>query len=340
MIRIALVLAAFLFLAPASHAASFDCAKASTPFEQAICSDDALSAQDDILAQAYATALGGLSEDAAAEVKSAQRDWLAYAQRVCSDDATLIKGDYTDDQKLCLASTFRSRVTDLEASRMSGGFRFFPVDRYHVEEDTEAEADAFVKVADKQFHSVRIDRDDEIAHTFNRALEDMTASHGDFFEPGTTRIASGDVSSDYDIRTAVSGVSTYRIGLTTTEYWYGHGAAHGNYFITHRHFLSTEKRLLEASDIFAGEGWEATLGELAVERIKAQLGEGYFADSDEAVAGYAVDPARWDFAEDGLVIQFNIYEVTAYAGGAPTVTIPWDDLRDVLAERAEEFAYY
>ena len=51
-------------------------------------------------------------------------------------------------------------------------------------------------------------------------------------------------------------------------------------------------------------------------------------------------PLRWDFSEEGLVIQFNIYEVTAYAMGAPTVTIPWGDLSAITTERAEHIAYY
>jgi hypothetical protein len=49
---------------------------------------------------------------------------------------------------------------------------------------------------------------------------------------------------------------------------------------------------------------------------------------------------RWDFSEEGLVIQFNIYEVTAYAMGAPTLTIPWNDLSAITTNRAEEIAYY
>ena len=340
MTRLALALIGLLFLASPAAAASFDCAKASTPFEEAICSDDALSLQDEVLAQAYATALGGLSKAAADEIKAAQRDWLGYAERICSDDAEPIAGDYTDEQKQCLAATFRARSQDLEASRMLGGFRFYPIDRYMVEPDTEAQPEDYNKVADKQFQIVKIDRGDDIAAAFNEAVDGMMANQGTFFEPGTTTIAPGDVTSDYDISTKVTDVTTNRISLETNEYWYGHGAAHGNYFITNRHFLLSEKRLLEASDIFEGEDWQETLGDMALEAIKAKLGEDYFADSDDNVKAIAVDPLRWDFSEEGLVIQFNIYEVTAYAMGAPVVTIPWSELSGFTTGRAEEIAYY
>jgi uncharacterized protein len=340
MIRIVLALAALVLLTPVAGAASFDCGKASTPFEEAICGDEGLSLQDEVLAQAYATALGGLSEEPATELKASQIAWLDYARRVCSDDAKPIGADYSDDQKQCLASTFRSRVADLEASRMQGGFRFYPIDRYLVEQDTEAMPEDFVKVADKQYHIVKVDRDDAVAGAFNAAIDAMVVDQGEFFKAGTMEIAGGDVTSDYDIRTSVRAVSNFRITLTTNQYWYGHGAAHGNYFIAYRHFLTAKKRMLEASDIFEGDDWQPKLGELALAAIKEELGEGFFADSEDDVARLAADPLRWDFSEAGLVIQFNIYEVTAYAGGAPTVTIPWDALSGLLAEGAEEIAYY
>lgn len=340
MIRLALALIGLLLIASPAAAASFDCAKAQTPFENAICSDDALSLQDEVLAQAYATALGGLSKPAADEVKAAQRDWLAYAERSCSDDAQPIATDYTDEQKQCLASIFRSRVQDLEASRMLGGFRFYPIDRYLVEQDTEAQPEDFNKVADKQYQIVKIDRGDDVAAAFNGVVDGIIADQGEFFEPDTTEIARGDVTSDYDISTKVTEVTSNRISLQTNQYWYGHGAAHGNYFITNRHFLLKENRLLQASDIFEGEGWEQTLGKLALDAVKAQLGEDYFADSDDQAKSIAVDPLRWDFSDAGLAIQFNIYEVTAYAMGAPVVTIPWDELSGITTGRAEEIAYY
>ena len=340
MIKLILALCALLFIASPATAASFDCSKAQTPFEKAICSSPELSQQDDILAQAYQTALGGLSTDPASEVKAAQRAWLSYAEHSCSDDAEPISGTYTDDQTQCLAATFRNRIRDLEASRMQGGYRFYPIDRYLVEKDTEAMPEDFVKVADKQFQIVKIDGTGDVATAFNEAVDTIIEGTENFFEPGTTTIAAGDVTSDYDIGTKVSDVTNERISLQTNEYWYGHGAAHGNYFITNRHFLVDDKRLLEASDIFEGDDWQGTLGQRALDAIKTKLGEDFFASSDEDVKTIAVDPLRWDFSEEGLIVQFNIYEVTAYAMGAPTVTIPWGALSGIITERAEEIAYY
>ena len=340
MIRPAFAALILLAAVPPASAASFDCARAGTAFEKAICASTELSQQDDILAQAYATALGGLSGGAVGEVKAAQKDWLGYAQRACSDDARPVAGSYSDEQAQCLVDTFRGRIRDLEASRMQGGFRFYPVDRYLVAPDTVLGPDDFgYKLSDRQYHTVMIDRADDMAAAFNAAIGALMAG-AEIFEPGTTRIAGGDGSADSDATTSVSAVTSHRISLTTDDYWFGHGAAHGNYFITHRHFLTGEKRMLEASDIFAGEGWEQKLADIAVKKLKDLMGDDLFDGFEADIPAIVADPARWFFADEGLGIQFNIYEVTAYAAGAPVITIPWDELDGLLAAGALDIAYY
>jgi uncharacterized protein YecT (DUF1311 family) len=342
MIRIALAFAALLLLVPVAQAASFDCATAGTSFEKAICADPGLSMQDEVLAQAYATALGGLSTGAATEVKTGQKAWLYFAQRACSDEAELIAGPYDEDQTQCLASVFRSRIGALEASRMEGGYRFYPIDRYLVQPDEELnEGDYGYKAAQKEFHTVKIDRDDELATAFNAAIDAISADQGSFFKPGTLDISPDDSTSDYDIRTKVAEVTSHRITLDYNQWWYGHGAAHGNYFITHHHFLTGHKRMLEASDIFSGEGWQDKLIEATVAHLKSDIGEdNLFEDYANNVPDLATIPERWMFSDKGLTIQFNIYEITAYAAGAIEVTIPWEELDGVLADGAQEIAYY
>jgi uncharacterized protein len=173
MIRFALALLALLLFVPVAQAASFDCAKAGTSFEKAICSSPDLSKQDEVLAQAYATALGGLSADAAAAVKASQHNWLDYAARICSDDAQPIKGEYTADQSTCLGGEFTTRIRELEASKMQGGYRFYPVEKFLVEKDPDAEADSYNKVATKHVLTVKIDRDDDLAAAFNAMTEQV-----------------------------------------------------------------------------------------------------------------------------------------------------------------------
>ena len=54
-----------------------------------------------------------------------------------------------------------------------------------------------------------------------------------------------------------------RITMISNSYWFGHGAAHGNWGISYVHYLPQEKREMVASDMFAGDGWEKKLADLA-----------------------------------------------------------------------------
>ena len=340
MTRIVLALAALLFFVPLAQAASFDCAKAATSFEKAICASPELSASDETLAVAYATALGGLSKAAADEVKATQHSWLDYAARSCGDDAQPIAGTYTSDQASCLNSVFRSRISDLESSRMQGGYRFFPIDRYLIEKDDQAAEGDFSKLASKQYVAVRIDGDADVARAFNAMVESMRSGYTELFKGGSDQIDAGDVTTDVAINTTVDSVSDYRISLVTDNYWFGHGAAHGNYGLSYNHFLVSEQRPLYASDIFSGKDWKAKLGKLVIAQLKTRLENGPWEESIKDIPKWSADPTRWNFSAEGLIIQFQPYEVASYAEGAVTVTLPWSELTDLLATDAEQIATY
>src|SRR5690606_25836953 len=84
-----LAVLALAMVAPA-QAASFACARAGTAFEHAICDNPRLSAADDTLAIAFATAIGGLSQSGVNAMRVDQRNWLDFAARSCTDDAQLL----------------------------------------------------------------------------------------------------------------------------------------------------------------------------------------------------------------------------------------------------------
>lgn len=88
---------------PSALAASFDCQKASTPMEQAICANDDLSALDDQLSLTYRAHLGSPELDPV-QLKKAQRSWLQNTRRRCEATETL-----TD----CLSDAYRERLEEL-----------------------------------------------------------------------------------------------------------------------------------------------------------------------------------------------------------------------------------
>jgi uncharacterized protein len=316
---------------PAAQAASFDCARASTPVEKAVCANPELGRRDEVLARAYATALGGLSDAAKGTVQAGQRAWLDYAGLACTTDARPFSTPLTEDQQACLSTVYRDRIDDLAQSRMQGDWRFYPMTSYAVVDDPDPEA--FQGVATKQLRSPRIDEESEVAAAFNELMDEADEAA----QPDPQGEDYG--SSDTMQTTTVESVNTHRISLTTNSYWMGHGAAHGNYAITHSHYLIEKGRMLEAADLFTGDGWQEALGQLALDELDRTVEGGIWDESRADVPKAAADPSRWNLSDNGLEIVFQPYEVTAYAAGAPTVTIGWDKLAEYLSEDYSELLY-
>lgn len=88
----------FAFAAPSTHAASFDCAKATTFAEKAICADPVLSRLDEQLADAYRVAQKRAESRIA--LRNAQREWLAKRRDPCRDAA-------------CLRAAYEARIAAL-----------------------------------------------------------------------------------------------------------------------------------------------------------------------------------------------------------------------------------
>jgi len=326
-------------LAAPAMAASFDCAAASTPFEHTICDNPDLSRADEVLAKSFATAIGGLTKEATATMRADQRAWLDFAGRACTDDAQPLKqGTFTTDQVDCLTRIFENRSRRLADSRMIGGHRFYLHSTFSVMPDPQAASDpnSSWKVATHEVTTPLLDSDDPLAEAFNAFVEKQAAE----LASGSGDEETSDGTNDTELRLSVHQAVSNRISLELYSYQYGHGAAHGNWAITYVHYLTDENRVVEARDVFAADGWQQKLQQLTVEELRSNLGEWLMLDDEKYIADIVIDPARWDFESDyGLTIQFNPYEVSPYAYGAPTIMIAWEKLEDLLAENADLIRY-
>lgn len=86
----ALIFALAMFILVPAHAAGFNCAKAGTPDEHAVCDDPRLSDLDSLLARAHAQVKAG---EGAEDVRQASRDFLAD-RRACGADGPCILSAY------------------------------------------------------------------------------------------------------------------------------------------------------------------------------------------------------------------------------------------------------
>lgn len=95
---------------PAARA-SFDCGKAQTALERAICSDTRLGLADIVLSRAYAHALGPASESEKAKLADNEQKWLAGLAAKCHVPAVPLP-----EQTLnCLRSEIELRFTALDS---------------------------------------------------------------------------------------------------------------------------------------------------------------------------------------------------------------------------------
>jgi uncharacterized protein len=112
------LLFASLFLLPITgYATSFDCTKASTLVEKAVCAEKTLSDLDDLLSKTYKTA--SLNFPNAKTLETAQRAWLKKRNH-CSDSA-------------CIKSSYEARINELNSLSPSGEANNVVMGRCHMD---------------------------------------------------------------------------------------------------------------------------------------------------------------------------------------------------------------
>lgn len=334
-----------LCLASGATAASFDCAKATTPFEEAICGNDELSLADERLSRTYQTAIGGLSEVALDTLRTDQREWLSYAQRACTLDATpLAMGSYGEQGITCLIDVFGQRSHVLEASRMIDGRRYYPItEEAALPDPNETDnLESWWRVARHELALLQLDDAAPSAENFNAFVRSQADSLSDLAGAldGSELDALDNASDTTASVTLQEQAGDKRISLEVSTYWFGHGAAHGTGNISYLHYLVDEGRGLEAGDLFVGKRWQSALLRLVAAALRAEHGDNLFLENDEDIADTVIDPSRWDLSDDYyFTVQFNPYEVASYAYGYPTARVSWDDLVPYLSETADTIRY-
>lgn len=88
------------------QAASFDCQKAATPTERAICADNVLSDKDAAIADNYQQLAAALPDGAITTLRTEQRNWLKQRNTCASDSASL---------NSCLGQQLSLRESELSA---------------------------------------------------------------------------------------------------------------------------------------------------------------------------------------------------------------------------------
>ncbi len=328
-----------------AHAASFDCAKAKTPLEQAVCGSPELSAADDEMAAAYKAALAKVPPAMKATVRNDQLAWVHWMEVSCKARAPLP----STEQMGLLSGFYASRTKELRSLVWrKGGVTFIsrsivlltPVDPEH-------EHGALPPASETPDYGTlfaswpQSTSDTPEWKAWNKAIEtamrnvDWESEDTGKSEGGVSQKLEADPDSDEDITVSVDFDGRELVTSSISESSSTHRAPHPNESIIRFNWLLKEKRELRPEDVFlADSGWDRMIQARCVKALRRQFGADseFFSNNDFAntLHKIIVHPRNWTFTDKGLVISFPENTIMPRVSPVNDVTIPWAVLKPLL----------
>jgi len=330
----------------AAHAASFDCTKAATPQEKAICASPQLSAADDRLAVAYRAVLAATPPEFVSEVRDEQRHWLRSMAQNCK----IAESQSNPALTACMLRQYPARTKVLQGRTLPmGGVPFFwrsitiktpdapgdvmPAMRQY-------EANPGFGTLDASWPQARVSTPEWQAWNLgieSAAKKISVESPGGATGKGTAKWAAmGGV--DTTLSVSIGLVNPEIVSATIEDFWDGHGA-HPNVSSIQLNWLLNQKRELKAEDVFRlDSGWDGFLQtscDRYLHRVLDGNGQSYEnfgapGEMPKALHGIVVNSQNWQLDGKGLTIVFQDYAVACHACTPSPLTIPWTELRPYL----------
>jgi uncharacterized protein len=302
----------------AQGGASFDCAKASSAIERAICKDPELAKADREMAAVYSTLAAKLAGPAKDHLAKDQLRWVGNRNRACVGVADAI----TD----CLKVRYAARTENLKVLA-DGAYPF-------ISEHAVYKAGKVGKIA--YTIDTRYPQFDGTTADFsavNRTFAD-DAKKSD--EDGTPKADSGverEQTWSYEQAFALHRPSTSAITVAIDYYGYS-GGAHGFGGTACLLIDLRTGKAVEPDGVFApGDAWlKLMLGIVTADLKKQFVKNPGFDDALEPakLAEMLRDPSRYRWRADRLELIFNAYDVGPYSAGAYQVVVPYSRLRPLF----------
>lgn len=323
--------AALLSLWPGlnADAASFDCAKAKSAEEKAVCADPKLSKLDAQMGAAYHVALKALSPQGQVALRDGQRQWIKYGRDVCAKQ----RGDLPK-LSTCLAGLYSSRLDELKnVTQKIGPFVFSRIDTY-----------AFIPCGSSEDDDCQFGEGSSHHGTVWRIDSPVTsgAKRWNVFANETANAFGATPGMNNESFLYVNGASLDLISAYLSEYMERNGARHGWSEGRAYNILLKTGAPLRADDLFdKAKGWSSFL----LTRVKATLepilqaarqedpANKYAIPPDSNILLIVENPERWRLKPIGLEIALT----TEFSGSVDLGTIwvdeiliPWTDLQPYL----------
>jgi len=301
------------------QAASFDCAKAVSKMEKAICGDPGLSRMDEVLGASYAAAKTRLSAPASSMLTRGQVSWLRYTASYCFVDYDAAPVSAANARK-CLVDALGARIKDLDATgNPVAGFK------------------TYLMVDD----SIKISPAEKFIYTIQRTYPQVDSDSGNAIKLNNF-LADIDVAKFDDSR----GSESYRVALKNpTSDWLVKELQTDNMIGAYPTMDNTctlyslgLNRAIRVGDMFSSPAWQRIAKDAARDHFKA-LARKEKDFSLDMVSGYEqfeLDPGK-DFpfcvGPKGIFVEGFLPHVVQVFDG---VTIGWAAFKDVLTPYARK----
>jgi uncharacterized protein YecT (DUF1311 family) len=302
-------------------AAAFDCAKAGTAVEKAICQDPAAKRLDDELGAAYGALRASLAPPDQAVLARSQKRWIARRE-FCSA---------SEDVTACAKERTAERLALLAGEPMSGPGAGGPiVPQFLVQDGSKTQYD--IDIAVLRFAEAKTPGE----QTLNRLADEVIAAAtlGPHGGPEQTAIMTRE--DRFSLTYASPALLSVR-----HDFYLNEGGAHGNYGTKNYNIDMAGGQLIGVADVLA-EPSAAILTLWCKQQIEAEkqkrvpgveLGEGA-AERDKTIAAQVRELSSWSIGESEIVVSFDPYSVGAYAEGAYECRFPTAGVRELAREGA------
>ncbi len=325
-----------------AHAASFDCAKAKTAQEKALCASPQLSAADDQMAAAYKAWLAAAPASWAAGIRGNQIVWLRFR------DATCPAGDANDPITTCLSDIYKERIDELKGMvQHIAGITFVSQALTLTARDTlDSAPPAGATEVTPGFGTLQASWPQASSTApqwtaWNNAVVPAIVQAANAGESSSARDWSGLVQPGVDrgLNLTVQRVNAQWVSASIDDFYDGHGA-HPEENFTEFYWVLGAQRAIKPEDVFQpNSGWdtwmEKQLDSYLHKTLDAQSTGNYQSwfpggDAAKTLQGIVTNPGDWKLEPAGLSIFFAPYQVACYACTPDPLTIPWSDLKPYL----------
>lgn len=335
--RYVVVMAVCFGVSVVSRAQSFDCEKATTKVEKAVCADTSLSLEDDRLAAAYKQVIRDLPQDAKVMVRDGEANWLRSLENACAQ-----KPAFQENFTTCLKRSYKERTATLQKMIVhKGDVTFVMLEKTLLARDSADDTGNKDMEENPGFGTLHVSWPQALNDTpewaaWNAAvLAETKKEAGGTGEPGEPWKKEWASASETEVFATVDAINAQIVSVGVAINGMGHGAAHPGEAEHTLHWLLAKQRRLKASDVFLeGSGWESSLERRCRASLKAQYGKDYESyvgkDFQKELDEVVLNPQNWTMDEKGLTISFPEYAVAPRAEPTEPVTVAWPVLKGML----------